>query len=209
MKMIHVLRKPLSEGTVAANTLKHGAGGLNIDASRVGVEERTYKGSGVSQMRYTDGRAGLTDGRGRDMEFSVSGRWPANVILQHLDGCRCDGTKRVKPSNGSGTAVRHRGVKDSNLYGSGLGYLPVETPDLGYTDEDGKEVVANWICEPGCPVERLDADSLAGGMHSAGSSRSAKREAGKTGMFPMDGDGHRFGDTGGASRFYKQIGGEG
>lgn len=153
MKVIHVLRKPLSEGTVAANTLKHGTGGLNIDASRVGTEERTYKGSGISQMRYTDGRAGLTDGRGRDMEFKVSGRWPANVILQHLDGCR------------------------------------------------------NGICEPGCPVARLDADSLAGGMHSAGLGRSAKREAGKTGMFPVDGDGHRFGDKGGASRFYKQIGG--
>ncbi len=83
--MIHVLRKPLSEGTVAANTLAHGVGSLDIDASRVGAESRSYRGSGVSQMRYTDGRAGLTDGRGRDMEFSVSGRWPANLILQHLD----------------------------------------------------------------------------------------------------------------------------
>ena len=34
MRVIHVLRKPLSESTVAANTLKHGTGGLNIDASR-------------------------------------------------------------------------------------------------------------------------------------------------------------------------------
>lgn len=35
MKMIHVLRKPLSKSTVAANTLEHGTGGLNIDASRI------------------------------------------------------------------------------------------------------------------------------------------------------------------------------
>ena len=35
MRIIHVLRKPLSEGTVASNVLKHGCGGLNIDASRI------------------------------------------------------------------------------------------------------------------------------------------------------------------------------
>jgi len=65
-----------------------------------------------------------------------------------------------------------------------------------------------WDCEPGCPVVELDEQSLAGGMHSAGSSRKATRAAGKTGMFPMDGDGHRFGDFGGASRFFKQFGEE-
>jgi len=210
MRIIHVLRKPCSEGTVAANTLKHGTGGLNIDASRIGVEERTYKGSGVSQMRYTDGRAGLTDGRGRDMEFSVSGRWPANVILQHLDGCRCEGVKKVKPSNGSGTAVRHRGVKDSYLYGGRLGYLSVGTPDLGYTDEDGKETVANWICEPGCPVARLDEQS---GVTKSTGGRTGNKDGGNiygggkglAGAYSADDPG--FGDTGGASRFYKQVGG--
>ena len=79
MRVIHVLRKPLSEGTVAANTLKHGTSGLNIDASR-------HEG----------------------------GRWPANVILQHLDGCggvcepgcpvtRLDGASRFyKQVGGSG-----------------------------------------------------------------------------------------------------------
>lgn len=31
-----LIRKPISEKTVAANTLKHGTGGINIDASRIG-----------------------------------------------------------------------------------------------------------------------------------------------------------------------------
>ena len=35
MKVIHVLRKPLT-GTVAANVLAHGTGVLNIDATRIG-----------------------------------------------------------------------------------------------------------------------------------------------------------------------------
>ncbi|MBQ73357.1 MAG: hypothetical protein CMJ67_10680 [Planctomycetaceae bacterium] len=168
MRIFHVLRKPLSEGTVAANTLKHGTGGLNIDVSRI-TSDGSHIVTGVVRRGKDNlmaDRTGIGDGPGMyaagssyvPSDAQKLGRWPANVILQHLDGCRCDG---------------------------------------------------DWICEPGCPVARLDADSLAGGMHSAGSSRSAKREAGKTGMFPMDGDGHRFGDTGGASRFYKQIGGEG
>jgi len=86
MKIITLLRKPL-EGSVADNTLKHGCGGVNIDATRVGTEARTYKGSGVSEMVYSESRAGMSDGRGRDMEFSVEGRWPANFILTHLEGC--------------------------------------------------------------------------------------------------------------------------
>lgn len=88
MRVIHVLRKPLSEGSVAQNVLRHGTGAVNVDGCRVGTESRSYRGSGVSQMRYSDSRAGLTDGRGRDMVFAVAGRWPANLILQHLDGCR-------------------------------------------------------------------------------------------------------------------------
>ena len=43
--MIHVLRKPLSEGTVAANVVKHGVGGLNIDASRVGTTDNLNGGA--------------------------------------------------------------------------------------------------------------------------------------------------------------------
>ena len=35
MKVIHVLRKPLSEKTVTANTLKHGTGAVHIDPCRI------------------------------------------------------------------------------------------------------------------------------------------------------------------------------
>ena len=35
MKSIHVLRKPCSESTVAANVLRHGTGGINVDGSRI------------------------------------------------------------------------------------------------------------------------------------------------------------------------------
>jgi len=46
MKIITLLRKPL-DGSVADNTLKHGCGGLNIDATRVGIEGDTKRSEQV------------------------------------------------------------------------------------------------------------------------------------------------------------------
>lgn len=76
---ICIAMKP-NDGSNAENAINHGVAGLNIDECRIGREKRTYKGSGVSQMRYSDSAAGYTDGRGKDLEFSAEGRWPANVI---------------------------------------------------------------------------------------------------------------------------------
>ena len=133
MRIIHVLRKPLSEGTVASNVLKHGTGGLNINASRVGSETVSTHSRGSNQAFPKRPGETSVEESGRKARQDIldhsprTGRWPANTILQHLDGCRCDG-------------------------------------------------VDNWLCEPGCPVGRLDEQS--------GVSKS----------------------TGGASRFYLQVG---
>lgn len=55
-------------------------------------------------------------------------------------------------------------------------------------------------CE--CVESELDNQSFKMGIHSAGSKRDAIRQANKTGMFNMSGDGNRLGDSGGASRFF-------
>ena len=67
-------RKPLV-GTVAANVLEHGVGGLNIDASRIGSEPVTINtfDSGAKPFGGAVGEAYTS----RQSE----GRWPANVIL--------------------------------------------------------------------------------------------------------------------------------
>jgi site-specific DNA-methyltransferase (adenine-specific) len=82
-------RKPL-KGTVAQNTLEHGCGGINVDGCRVGDEPRTYKGAGKTDKVYSESGAGMLDGRGREMIFSVEGRWPANVILDPEAGALLD-----------------------------------------------------------------------------------------------------------------------
>ena len=205
MRTIHVLRKPLSEGTVAANTLKHGTGGLNIDATRIAHTEP------IKEMKAQTGGERLYAQSGRyetTTELKPSGRWPANVILQHLDGCRCDGVKRVKPSNGSGRA----GAGSSGFQTS---YVGGDSKGSGFTGgsvrDDGKESVANWVCEPGCPAAALDGQS--GVLYSPPTyTRSASGF--NEGVYG-DGMGQKagveslnYGDSGGASRFFKQVGGK-
>ena len=206
VRIIHVLRKPLSEGTVASNVLKHGSGGLNIDASRIGttgecpMRERADKGF---QQVYGAGLGGSI------AVAPTTGRWPANVILQHLDGCRCDGVKRVKPSNGSGRA----GAGSSGFQTS---YVGGDSKGVGfgknyYVKDDGKETVANWICEPGCPVARLDEQSgerSVSGAAKKGSRGTTYYEGSGSTFYQNKGTRVLHNDTGGASRFFKQVGGE-
>ena len=77
LEPIVVARKPLI-GTVAENVLTHGTGGLNIDASRIGIEQRTYAGATklMEQRPWNDEQETKPD-------FTVQGRWPANLILDH------------------------------------------------------------------------------------------------------------------------------
>jgi DNA modification methylase len=75
LEPITMARKPL-EGTVAANVLAHGTGGLNVDGCRVGTETAGWGGvTGFRNMAETQ----TTLSRGGDAR-PVAGRWPANLI---------------------------------------------------------------------------------------------------------------------------------
>jgi DNA modification methylase len=78
---IVVARKPLI-GTVAANVLTYGTGGLNIDASRVGDGED--RASGGLSGGATDANLYQHGTHGR-VERATGGRWPANVIHDGSD----------------------------------------------------------------------------------------------------------------------------
>jgi len=77
-----VARKPLI-GTVAANVLTYGTGGLNIGATRVGNEVRKNNVNDFSNQH------GNQFGNGASIpklgESEVTGRWPANVIHDGSD----------------------------------------------------------------------------------------------------------------------------
>jgi len=77
---IVVARKPLS-GTVAANVVEHGVGGLNIDACRVAHNEPAGKPATAA-----GGRRGGIMGEHVQRTYettsaSAAGRWPPNVTL--------------------------------------------------------------------------------------------------------------------------------
>jgi len=113
---------------------------LGIDECRIGtgadkalmppwkVTDRSVRGNGVGENTMA---AVPTD--------TSVGRWPSNVLLS--DPELFDQPNRYVVGSGAtstdGTAVRHRGVAQSNLYGEGMGQLPEGTPDMGYGDSGG------------------------------------------------------------------------
>jgi DNA modification methylase len=84
---IILARKPL-DGTVAANVLAHGAGGLNVDGCRVGTDGGTTKGSKPHGAGHGIYGAGLHGGC--DVVALSAGRWPPNIVLTHAHGCTGD-----------------------------------------------------------------------------------------------------------------------
>lgn len=77
-----LVQKPLSESTIAANVLKHGVGGLNIDGSRIGSEGGCRLPGDVKGFN-----AGTVNALGGHLNSVRSpceeglGRFPANVIF--------------------------------------------------------------------------------------------------------------------------------
>jgi site-specific DNA-methyltransferase (adenine-specific) len=99
-------RKPLT-GTVAANVLQWGVGGLNIDGTRIGTEEtkiNTYSGRGP----FGDTQSG------NEYESKiVAGRWPSNVMLDEFTAGLVDQQSGISKSaasmRGSGAGSEHIG----------------------------------------------------------------------------------------------------
>lgn len=77
LEPVTVARKPL-EGTVAANVLRWGTGGMNVDGARV----RDGSESGQEKPPYVANRQNLVYGvgMGGGAWENTTGRWPANLI---------------------------------------------------------------------------------------------------------------------------------
>lgn len=79
---IVLARKPLSEGTVAANVLRWGTGALNIDATRVETRDRLQ----ASASEGTPFDCAYQNGTGRKYQQDGTGRWPANLCHDGSQG---------------------------------------------------------------------------------------------------------------------------
>ena len=211
MRVVTVARRPLDRETptVAQNVLKHGCGAINIDASRITTSENLNGGAyaeqaqsrhdGAENWRYKRGDA---DGGGLAGQAfkQPTGRWPANLILVHLPGCVNTGEMHTVESNGHFPTSRGPGSQTSGPSGHTGQDALIERHTRG-------EAVAVWACAPGCPVAGLDTQS---GITKSAVALEVKtsRVKGQFVANAMSIPGvNQHGDTGGASRFFKQVGG--
>ncbi len=89
-ELIVLARKPLSEKSVAANVLRWGTGGLNIDAARIGTDDNLNGGAysetrKPSQSEWVAHGGTIHSSTGQKYE-QPKGRWPANVVLDKKAG---------------------------------------------------------------------------------------------------------------------------
>lgn len=107
-------RKPLI-GTVAANVLEHGTGGINIDGCRIGTEGGGTKCNnrdafGKCLGHKNAGRSTSGETFHGNETFGDGGRFPANLILSHADACvpgegGCDESCPIREMDGQSTGA--------------------------------------------------------------------------------------------------------
>jgi len=193
-----IARKPLAAGTVAANVLAHGTGALNIDGCRVeGGPSSGGSISGSSALGQSSGWNAHTNRTAMIDRTMPLGRWPANLVLAHSDGCREVGTKRVRGSRIEKPSEEFEAFADGGMGGPRGG----PRGPRGHGDADGMETVAAWECEPDCPVRLLDEQS----RELTSNGQVASYESRPNAVYG-DLSGHVFNarqtNSGGASRFF-------
>ena len=132
-----VARKPLV-GTVAANVLEWGVGGLNIDGSRIGTTDKFGGGA--------KGKSGFAAGYDGDgwTAGSEQGRWPANIILDEYTAGLLD---EQSEDASRFFYVSKANKKDRN---DGLSHLEIKRPDtrtstgMGTFEEKGVQPQRNF-----------------------------------------------------------------
>lgn len=154
MKIVTLLRKPLAKGSSVAQTaLSFGAAGLSIDSCRVGTSKNTPGGIVSHESESAIYGRGLRSGKSFEQSGRQAnvGRWPANLIVEHLPGCKITGA--VKSSY-----MINQWDEGAQPFGGGAG-----KPYTGQAHEGASQV---WSCQEGCVASLLNASAEVGGLDS-------------------------------------------
>ncbi|SPF51188.1 hypothetical protein SBF1_50072 [Candidatus Desulfosporosinus infrequens] len=128
---IVVARKPLSEKTVAANVLKWGTGGININDSRIGTNDDRGRPPRTPNTVYGNGKGtNLTESQSNPL-----GRFPANIIFDEVAAAVLDEqTGILKSGTGAKKGVSSKGYQ-ANAYARES--RPEGTEMISYGDSGG------------------------------------------------------------------------
>jgi len=185
---IAMAMKPL-DGTFEHNVRKWGTGAINVDACRVGTIGGTHKFDAPKDSSVGVFGDGLNGGGGKGREIDA-GRWPANLILSHAEGCQRVGVRKVK------VAPPWNDNRPPSLF------TGAETSPVHHTDGDGFETVDDYRCVEGCPVGMLDGQSgVSGPSGRPNSYGNVYRNTG-FGDFGHSEYHNLHLDSGGASRYF-------
>jgi site-specific DNA-methyltransferase (adenine-specific) len=129
---ILVMRKPLAEKTLAENVIKHGAGGINIDACRIETSEPIEAGRNgrKDQHIFTSGTKPRPD---LESQYQSKGRFPANVLLSEEAAEELDKQSGECKSAGAYTKSKEKPIGD----GGTIFKLGNNARDNAYAGEEG------------------------------------------------------------------------
>ncbi len=189
-----VLAQKPKQGTFAANVLREGVGGLNIDACRITTEDNLSGGAYAKSGTPRDDGWGMQRGQAGEYE-QPEGRFPANVLLE----CICEETalSEIKPS-GHWSQTTTKGFGN---FGSGKSLYEGVGPK--------EDTLVQSHTNPECPCRILDEQAPAVGnlYHSTrqkgtqGGTGISWKTAGRAAGTSNDPTGVYDG-LGGASRFF-------
>ena len=183
-------RKPMP-GAASRNVMKFGTGGINVDACRVG----TTKDIPASESKTASpvyGNVHFSKGGSAFSGYNPNiGRWPANIVFEHLAGCvRGEPRTDEVPLFDSSHTSR---------------YIGCEGVTIQSTGESREMLTETWVCLASCPVRNLDnqsGESLS--VRSTG--RNGRDNAKATfGLQRSDDLPRGHDDAGTAARFFMQF----
>ena len=140
---ILLCRKPLA-GTVAANVLEHGTGGLNVDGSRVAAPDAAREGNADRSESIGFGAATWQ----KSGTTPAAGRWPPNTLLTHPPHCTGD---RNGDGCAAGCAVGELGAQSGELTSGrlGVGHGAGNTFGVGNRDKRPRAIAAEYGADTG------------------------------------------------------------
>jgi len=202
---ILVFQKPYKGKPVECIT-KTGAGALNIDGARIGIDIISVHGY-PGQGNFGVGGKASYSSRDKSELTAPSycegqGRWPANLVLSHTPECKRVGVKKVKGDKRDGS------IRETTKDGLPLARSWKNTSKRGIAIQghapDGTEAIAEWECPEYCPVRRLgeqsgDVTGYKGQLHKKGTG-SGFRPSDKADKVT-----NGFSDSGTAARFFFQA----